>query len=1301
MMNYLNDVAEYQTKVLIESENARYALELEHRKKIDELVNKASGGSSGGSYSKNLYSDEIKKLTSDKSSWDALRGFGRKTVESISEGAEDGAKSAYAAGSKIGAGIIKYISEQFSTATKGLLQNIGGGPFKPGQAIANGANLAGVIRSEMAKYSFNRNLKDYSGSVVNAFQQLSEQGIILSPTKIYNSMSSLDKMVSLSGISNARLTSLLGTVTKIQQSDTGLDVGSYYFTQFTKKYGDDVMSQIGAVGAYAASQFEDLSKPLKEQLMQSDGYYFQLQKSLTAKGLIGQDAQNYMNKSTEAYIESFGALADRIGSAATEDFAKLYNKTISSGQDIASIFKSSPILAGYIEKQLPKGMSLTNMNSAWITENPDQFLSMMVSAATEAASMGDSQVLAQLQQYLGLSVDTLTQIKDSNLSGKNYKQILTELRKNAAFDSNISSDQMNSVYSEGITKSNTITERLEARLESIGLDLVDDTYDNQVLGSLAVIISTLDSALGGSGSAAGFLGNMISSSVGTTLGNLGLNALSGPGLSALLSTVGPIAAILGPLALTAGAIYTAVRNDKNDQGTSNDVEKAIGTSNDSALSKALSSGNFSGLDSGVYGLYTNDSGILEFGKNSSENASSQYESYLSSIGVTLNSNGSVASADFYKFNANANSGNQADRMNALISLGTMQLKDNPAYQGIYNEYLKKGLLTDSNGNEIPAAKLILLKNFGYNEIYKATNSSIKPPVIDFYQSGKLLNIPSLIKESGYDYTKDTNFGNISAEYLVSRARGIDNVPYDGYMAMLHEGEMVIPAKRANYIRTLLGRPLANYSNVKANNRDSSNGFVQGIPEYASGIDYAPYNSGGVGHVHGWFQERINRAIGDLLGIPQPIVSGYRSTAEQARLYKNSNNSGTVAKPGSSMHESGLAADIAMASSASQYDYDKYPYNAITNEQLAKYKLWKPLWGTGAGKPEAWHTEAIETKTQTGRGSAGIKKALALFGMPGSNSDAIAYGIEDDTNGSIVKDLSAYRILSKYAQYAFVKNMVGGSSNVTANVLADNSGYASNIYRSLISSAATQYGVDPLLLYGIMMSESSGNPHPNKGGRPETLSDAHIGLMQLSAAIRAENGIYGDDVWDPGKQLNAAARYLASTTKSTGSRLSGIGGYNTGPYADNSKFNNYWFKVGSLIKAGSSWDSIINQVDPKQSYVKSVYGYAGYTLTPTYMLANGAIVPATPGGVSAVIGEGKHDEAVIPLDKNADYLGIQSMSVDIIDALDIVSTRICKKLDQIIELKRISLTSENKSNTLRNAQSSARSQALAQYKGVYE
>lgn len=55
----------------------------------------------------------------------------------------------------------------------------------------------------------------------------------------------------------------------------------------------------------------------------------------------------------------------------------------------------------------------------------------------------------------------------------------------------------------------------------------------------------------------------------------------------------------------------------------------------------------------------------------------------------------------------------------------------------------------------------------------------------------------------------------------SHASGLDNVPYDEYDAKLHKGEMVVPAKQANYIRRMLGLEEVEESQVQGELNDNN------------------------------------------------------------------------------------------------------------------------------------------------------------------------------------------------------------------------------------------------------------------------------------------------------------------------------------------------------------------------------------------------------------------------------------------------------------------------------------------------
>lgn len=94
------------------------------------------------------------------------------------------------------------------------------------------------------------------------------------------------------------------------------------------------------------------------------------------------------------------------------------------------------------------------------------------------------------------------------------------------------------------------------------------------------------------------------------------------------------------------------------------------------------------------------------------------------------------------------------------------------------------------------------------------------------------------------------------------------------------------------------------------------------------------------------------ALAKDCGAVLKITEGKRSTERQEALYNQylaykrtgKGNIKMAAKPGTSKHEYGIAADTSTQ-----------PVRSMNNSQLAKYGLHKPI------KSEPWHIEIIETK----------------------------------------------------------------------------------------------------------------------------------------------------------------------------------------------------------------------------------------------------------------------------------------------------------------------------------------------------
>lgn len=104
-----------------------------------------------------------------------------------------------------------------------------------------------------------------------------------------------------------------------------------------------------------------------------------------------------------------------------------------------------------------------------------------------------------------------------------------------------------------------------------------------------------------------------------------------------------------------------------------------------------------------------------------------------------------------------------------------------------------------------------------------------------------------------------------------------------------------------------------------------------------------------------FQEALNRMIRDYGRPGIGLGSGYRSVAEQAKIY-NAWKSGRykvprVAKPGSSNHNYGLAMDLRFGNTAARQ---------WAHQNAARYGLRFPM------ADEPWHIEPLNARQRRGR-----------------------------------------------------------------------------------------------------------------------------------------------------------------------------------------------------------------------------------------------------------------------------------------------------------------------------------------------
>ena len=566
-------------------------------------------------------------------------------------------------------------------------------------------------------------------------------------------------------------------------------------------------------------------------------------------------------------------------------------------------------------------------------------------------------------------------------------------------------------------------------------------------------------------------------------------------------------------------------------------------------------------------------------------------------------------------------------------------------------------------------------------------------------------------EGNYDvqsYKKDII--NTGVKYGLL-ANGISAVPYNGFPAILHQGEMVLPSKKANYIRALFGaKPLPN-SGVPEDINTGTNSFVQSLPDYHQSM--IPLEGGADDAIPAF-------AAGD------DAVAYMQNLAQQGITYKQMDCSDSVAAAykaaGVGVKASDNCRDI--------YKWDKYGFSFLYNAaENGNQRLTAS--GLSALGLKTGDVILMDLKANNGR----YPDHVSLVSSPGSMihsykswdnrglggphvsrywNNAIAvlrYG--SGSNGKVNLDLNNSQYftnagnggLSGFSNlnfgngnFSFIENMallqrLSGSNPYVASLLGmlgitsgsntgspinnvgaistkstNNPSVTSNIsgspYKDLLIKYGNQIGVDPDLLFGMMMAESSGNPN--------TVTGSYKGLMQVNQAkVDALFGANsGRDIYDPETNIAAAVNYLATKCiPKTGYVSLGIGGYNAGP--------NYqsWQTAANILNQGGDWSTILAQMQEtnnssamsgnpniiKTRYIKSVYKYAGLPLEVPY-LARGGIVDSP---VLSMIGEGQNPEAVTPLDQDNKLLGLDSMTDSLLDGLDSVCGHLLRKMDEII------------------------------------
>lgn len=576
-------------------------------------------------------------------------------------------------------------------------------------------------------------------------------------------------------------------------------------------------------------------------------------------------------------------------------------------------------------------------------------------------------------------------------------------------------------------------------------------------------------------------------------------------------------------------------------------------------------------------------------------------------------------------------------------------------------------------------------------------------------------------------------GNSFAGYLNSLgaigyqfAQGISAVPYNGFPAILHQGEMVIPSKKANYIRALFGQKPLPTSGVPETQLTGNNSFVQSIPNYTQGqTPTGPQDDSGMSFAYGddavgvmkkmaaqgvtYGQMDCSDSVSDAyikagVGVPDSNCRGIYKWDQYGFgfIYDAKKNNGSLLSKQGLSQLSILPGDVILMDLNSSND--RYPDHVSLatggGKMIHSYKSWDP---NGRGGPhESGYWNDVVAVLRYGSGGTGestldLSNINYISGNSSINSQANGLrgmtGIPNLGIGPITDLASAqsafsnllnfygygdfnslYSALINGASVSTPNGTIGGGTGstsypITGN-LTDGSALESNTYRDLIYKYSEKHGLDPRIVYGMIMKESSGNPNAISSGG----MGSHKGLMQVNQGkVDALFGP-GANIFDPETNIATGTSYLESCIKQTGSVVTGVGGYNAGPgyeawknLANAIKTSTEGQDLASIMQAGGFLvvsdrkEMEGNPKNIKTSYISDVYRNAGYPLQVPY-LAKGGIVDSP---TLAMIGEGANNEAVTPLNKDNQLLGLDNMTNSLLDGMDELCGHILNKLNEVI------------------------------------
>lgn len=1165
-------------------------------------------------------------------------------------------------GKKLAAGIVGQISSGITTAVSSIMGTMGRMDLKG--SFSSGTSMAADLRRSMGQLTFGKNsLKDLGSVMTNSYRDLKNQGLIVDPKVVYEIYSKMGQMVSIAGMSAAKQQELVVTMTKIAQSGLRVDLTSLGSQNIRNVFGTEGLEKtVSSIGVFTG-KFENYTETLAAALYSNNDLINSYM--IRAEGK-DKEFQRYI----QAQAKVTGALSDSFGGGNAGNIMDVYNKLVTGKFNIGE-FSSSVVGQQVTQAIRSRYGANTEIDKEWLAQNPDKFAEAIVNSVTRMGSMfgGDYNKLQLAMQaspgsFAGvMGVDNLNALLTQLKSGKGTGDLIAELSSTMS----PTAAEQNNFYASASNRY-TAVEAINFQTTMAGYLAGTKTYESASLETLGVIAGAVEEIAGGAvwktlgeGAAQGIFSSAMMKGLTSTAG--GASAPAG----SLLGSLGSAGAIVGVVGAGLAAIAIGIK-------TAQQINKEAGNRGSASVADTMGAINTSNPWTGVSAVQSrNASGALTVDWVSS--SATDYDSAINSIDSAIKDIRYRAQYDRASVGGREGASSKIyaleERKRILASINKLGADKRPLAAEMYNAYVTEGIIPGPAGSDNER----MLKNLhafsdNFDSLFYIYSSDRFGPGGSVGQNGipdKLLSELSWVNGFlGQPGTFKKGFKQFDSKLNTSNAlaTGFDNIPHDGFPALLHEGEMVIPAKQANYIRAMMGQQLRNTSNVPSKKQTGNNSLVQSIPEYASGIDMVKFAQAQLGEPYVWGAKGPDSW--DCSGL---VDGAYESTFGK-RLGKNANGWGKYmvpvnkadSRPGDLVVSnwgphatSGVVGwrhvGIVAGNGGTSYLQAKSGKGVIfERDGGTPWSKWGRLPGL-LNAPADYFNDSTAVTGLIGNGLT--TRPTRLYGSSG-------YDTLEKYNLNVVRNLQKEGLLMGTATGGVGTSL--GTMDTGTSAVPDNAAFNSNRYKGLLTKYANKYGIPPLLLYGIMMAESSGNPNSNLGK-----ASSYKGLMQVNQGKVDKLFGPGKNIYDPEINIATGANYLKKYNYDKFKHWTlATGGYNHGPgYAA-------WMNAKNILDAGYSWDTLISRVGTtshmssgsnsiKDSYINSVYKRAGLPKSGVFLEKGGIIQDP----VMAVMGEGKHDEAVIPLD-DKDHFGIENLRVDVLDAMNVLGTAVCNRLDTIIK-----------------------------------